>query len=126
MNEPQNHYTNGVLMTLAVMGTKWKPLILCHLVDGPQRPADLKRAVQGISSKVLTDQIRELERDGIITRTIFNEVPPHVEYAISEYGQSLVPILGVMANWGEARIDFLKQSGVAVDLTYTDHEKYEL
>ena len=59
MNEPQNHYTNGVLMTLAVMVTKWKSLILCHLVDGPQRPADLKRAVQGISSKVLTDQLRD-------------------------------------------------------------------
>lgn len=108
-------------MTLAVMGIKWKPLILYHLVAGPQRPADLKRAVQGISSKVLMDQLRELERDEIITRTIFNEVSPHVEYAISEYGQSLVPILGVMANWGEDRIAFLKQSGVAGALTYTDH-----
>lgn len=76
MNEPQKNYTNGVLMTLSVIGMKWKPLILCHLVAGPQRPAELKRVVQGISAKVLTDQLRELERDGIITRKVFNEVPP--------------------------------------------------
>ena len=81
MNEPQKNYTNGVLMTLSVIGMKWKPLILCHLVARPQRPAELKRVVQGISAKVLTDQLRELERDGIITRKVFNEVPPHVEYA---------------------------------------------
>lgn len=126
MNEPQKNYTNGVLMTLSVIGMKWKPLILCHLVAGPQRPAELKRVVQGIPAKVLTDQLRELERDGIITRKVFNEVPPHVEYAISAYGKSLVSVLGTMAKWGEDRIDFLQSNGDDVQLDYRDHEKYDI
>lgn len=126
MNNTKKTYTNGVLMTLSVIGMKWKPLILCHLVDGPKRTAELKRAVQGITSKVLTDQLRELERDGIIIRKVFNEVPPHVEYSISEYGKSLVSILGVMSQWGEERIAFLNQNGDNVQLDYMDHEKYDI
>lgn len=75
MNEPQKNYTNGVLMTLSVIGMKWKPWILCHLVAGPQRPAELKRVVQGIPAKVLTDQLRELERDASLLEKFLTKYP---------------------------------------------------
>lgn len=124
MNEKKKTYKNGVLMTLSVMGNKWKPLILCHLLDGPMRPAEIKRIVNGISPKVLTEQLRQLERDGIIIRKVFNEVPPHVEYSITKYGKSLTKVLGVMAKWGEERIDILNSQGENIELMFSDYEKY--
>ena len=126
MADKQSTYKNGVLITLSVMGNKWKPLILCHLIDGSKRTSEIKAAVPGISSKVLTDQLRQLEEDGIINRKIFNEVPPHVEYSISDYGKTLIPVLNYMAEWGEKRIEFLKDNGKDIKLDFTDHEKYNI
>lgn len=117
-------YRNGVLMTLSVMGNKWKPLILCHLIDGPMRPAAIKKTVTGISPKVLTEQLRQLETEGIIFRKVFNEVPPHVEYSITEYGKTLGPVLAVMAEWGETQIDILNKLGNDISLDFVDHTKY--
>ncbi len=89
-----------VATTVQLIGNKWKLLILRNLLDRPWRFNELLRSIPGISQKVLTDNLRTLEKDGIITRTVFPEVPPRVEYALSELGNSLRPILQAMRVWG--------------------------
>ena len=89
-----------VATTVQLIGNKWKLLILRNLLDRPWRFNELLRSIPGISQKVLTDNLRALEKDGIITRTVFPEVPPRVEYALSELGNSLRPILQAMRAWG--------------------------
>lgn len=90
-----------VAMTVQLIGTKWKLLILRNLLTRPWRFNELQRSLEGISQKVLTDSLRSMEADGIITRTVYPEVPPRVEYALTEMGQSLRPILDAMKDWGE-------------------------
>ena len=82
-------------------GNKWKRLIIRNLLDRPWRFNELQKNLEGISQKVLTDSLRSMEADGIITRTVYPEVPPRVEYALSELGESLKPILDAMRAWGE-------------------------
>ena len=89
-----------VATTVQLIWNKWKLLILRNLLDRPWRFNELLRSIPGISQKVLTDNLRALEKDGIITRTVFPEVPPRVEYALSELGNSLRPILQAMRVWG--------------------------
>lgn len=91
-----------VATTVALIGSKWKLLIIRNLLARPWRFNELKKALEGISQKVLTDSLRSMEADGIITRTIYPEVPPRVEYALTELGESLKPILDSMRAWGEA------------------------
>lgn len=91
-----------VATTVALIGSKWKLLIIRNLLQRPWRFNELKRDLEGISQKVLTDSLRSMEADGLITRTVFPEVPPRVEYALSELGQSLKPILDSMVDWGNA------------------------
>jgi len=91
-----------VATTVALIGSKWKLLIIRNLLQRPWRFNELKRELEGISQKVLTDSLRSMESDGLITRTVFPEVPPRVEYALSELGQSLKPILNSMVDWGNA------------------------
>jgi len=83
-----------------LIGTKWKPLILFHLLDGGLRSGMLQRKIEGISNKMFTQTVRELEKDGLITRTIFPVVPPKVEYKLSKRGQSLETILRSLDKWG--------------------------
>ena len=90
-----------VAMTVQLIGTNWKLLILRNLLTRPWRFNELQRSLEGISQKVLTDSLRSMEADGIITRTVYPEVPPRVEYALTEMGQSLRPILDAMKDWGE-------------------------
>jgi DNA-binding HxlR family transcriptional regulator len=90
-----------VTITLAVLGGKWKPLILYHLDKGPVRFNELTRRMAGITEKMLTQQLREMERDGLITRKVYPEVPPRVEYSLSAYGRTLQPILNAMCEWGD-------------------------
>ena len=90
-----------VATTVALIGSKWKLLILRNLLARPWRFNELKKDLQGISQKVLTDSLRSLEEDGIVTRTVYPEVPPRVEYALSDLGQSLRPIIEAMAEWGQ-------------------------
>ncbi|MEM7549518.1 MAG: helix-turn-helix domain-containing protein [Bacteroidota bacterium] len=95
-----------VITTLNVIGGKWKPAILWELQQKDVcRFGALKRSVEGITQKMLTQQLRELEADGIIQRKVYAEVPPRVEYQITEYGKSLRPILDEMAKWGFKHID---------------------
>ena len=89
-----------VATTVELIGSKWKLLIIRNLLVRPWRFNELKKDLAGISQKVLTDNLRSLESDGIITRTVYPEVPPRVEYALSELGQTLKPILDSMAEWG--------------------------
>ena len=89
-----------VATTVELIGSKWKLLNIRNLLVRPWRFNELKKDLAGISQKVLTDNLRSLESDGIITRTVYPEVPPRVEYALSELGQTLKPILDSMAEWG--------------------------
>lgn len=89
-----------VATTLMLIGNKWKIFIIQQLMDRPFRFSELHRAIPGISEKVLTDNLRAMEKDGIITRTVFPEVPPRTEYALSELGDTMRPIIESMATWG--------------------------
>ncbi len=89
-----------VAATLEVIGGKWKPLILFHLRDRPMRFSELRRVVPQATQKMLTQQLRDLERDGIIHRKVHAVVPPKVEYSLSDYGQTLKPLLALMCDWG--------------------------
>ena len=91
-----------VATTVALIGSKWKLLIIRNLLARPWRFNELKKDLEGISQKVLTDSLRSMEADGIITRTVYPEVPPRVEYALTDLGKSLKPILDSMRAWGEA------------------------
>lgn len=89
-----------VATTVQLIGNKWKLLILRNLLVRPWRFNELMKSLDGISQKVLTDSLRSMESDGIITRTVYPEVPPRVEYALSELGESMRPILDAMQAWG--------------------------
>ncbi|MBC6130022.1 winged helix-turn-helix transcriptional regulator [Listeria booriae] len=98
-------YNISVEATLEVIGGKWKCVILCHLTHGKKRTSELKRLIPSITQKMLTQQLRELEHDGIINRIVYNQVPPKVEYELSEYGKSLESILTSLCNWGDVHIE---------------------
>ena len=87
--------------TLSLIGDKWKVLILRDLMPGTKRFGELKKSIGNVSQKVLTAQLRDMERSGLLTRTVYAEVPPRVEYTLTELGQSLSPILDAMRVWGE-------------------------
>lgn len=89
-----------VATTVQLIGSKWKLLILRNLLMRPWCFIELQKNLEGISQKVLTDSLRSMEADGIITRTIYPEVPPRVEYALSELGESMRPIINAMEQWG--------------------------
>jgi DNA-binding HxlR family transcriptional regulator len=89
-------------LTLAVIGGKWKLIILWHLgLEGTKRFSELKKLIPNITQKMLTNQLRELEEDQLIHRKVYPEVPPRVEYSLSDYGESLMPVLQMMYDWGK-------------------------
>lgn len=88
--------------TLTLIGDKWKVLILRDLMDGTKRFGELKKSIGSVSQKVLTAQLRAMEESGLVTRKVYAEVPPRVEYTLTETGYSLQPILEAMQSWGEA------------------------
>ena len=89
-----------VATTVQLIGSKWKILIIRNLMGRPWRFNELKKDLDGISQKVLTDSLRSMEEDGIVTRTVYPEVPPRVEYDLSELGESMRPIIKAMEIWG--------------------------
>lgn len=93
-------YHCPVEAALDVIGGKWKPLILWALGDNVLRFNELQKGLPGVNTKMLTKQLRELEEDGVITRKVYPEVPPRVEYAITDFGRTLIPILQALCNWG--------------------------
>ena len=90
-----------VTFTLSIIGGKWKPIILFLISKGGNRFGILQRGIDGISKQMLTKQLRELEADGILERKIYAEIPPRVEYFVTDLGQSLMPVIGSMKKWGE-------------------------
>ncbi|MCC8111683.1 MAG: helix-turn-helix transcriptional regulator [Ruminococcus sp.] len=91
-----------VATTVGLIGSKWKLLIMRNLLVRPWRFNELQKDLTGISQKVLTDSLRSMESDGIVTRTVYPEVPPRVEYALSELGESMRPIIKSMEAWGKS------------------------
>lgn len=89
-----------VATTMQLIGSKWKILIIRNLMGRPWCFSEMKKDLDGISQKVLTDSLRSMEEDGIVTRTVYPEVPPRVEYALSELGESMRPIIKAMEIWG--------------------------
>lgn len=89
-----------VATTVQLIGNKWKLLIIRNLLERPWRFNELHKNLEGISQKVLTDSLRQMEADGIVSRTVYPEVPPRVEYALSALGESMRPILDCMKEWG--------------------------
>ncbi len=87
--------------TLMLIGDKWKVLILRDLMPGTKRFGELKKSIGSVSQKVLTAQLRDMEKSGLISRKVYAEVPPRVEYSLTPLGQSLKPILDQMVKWGE-------------------------
>jgi DNA-binding HxlR family transcriptional regulator len=92
----------GVETTLSVIGGRWKVLILFRLVDGTLRFSELRRLLPGVTQRMLTLHVRELERDGLIHREVYREIPPKVEYSLTPAGRSLEPVLRLMSEWGHA------------------------
>ena len=86
--------------TLSLIGDKWKVLILRDLMDGTKRFGELKKSIGSVSQKVLTAQLRAMEENGLVNRTVYAEVPPRVEYSLTEIGHSLKPIIDAMMDWG--------------------------
>ena len=93
--------TCPVETTLMLIGDKWKVLILRDLMDGTKRFGELKKSIGSVSQKVLTAQLRDMEEKGLVSRKVYAEVPPRVEYSLTELGKSLSPILDAMREWGE-------------------------
>ncbi len=90
--------------TLKIIGGKWKLLILWHLKDGGKRFSELKRMIPEITEKMLIQQLRELEKDEIVNRNVQSDVPPKVEYSFTAYGESLIPVLKPLCDWGQEHL----------------------
>jgi DNA-binding HxlR family transcriptional regulator len=102
-------FSCGLDATLRVIAGKWKPLIIYFLIQGPNRYGELKRAVRGVSDKMLIQQLKELEADGIVTRNDYREVPPRVDYTLTPLGHSLAEALTPLCNWGSENMDTVAQ-----------------
>lgn len=111
-------YHIAVEATLDVIGGKWKPIILCHLGGNVMRTSELCRAIPNISQRVLTRQLRELEQDNIVNRKVYNQIPPKVEYSLTDEGRSLRNILVNMSNWGNERV--AREQGEGSDVQILD------
>src|SRR5271155_1194974 len=95
-----DHTNCAVKLTASIIGGKWKPSLLFHLEGRTRRFCELQRLIPGLTKKMLTQHLRELERDGIVHRKVYAEVPPRVEYSLTRHGESLKPILKLMSAWG--------------------------
>lgn len=97
----QQTTTCPVEVTLSIIGGKWKPMIVWYLLGGTRRFGELRRLIPGATQQMLTMQLRELEQDGVLQRKVYAQVPPKVEYSLTDLGHSLKPLLLQMAEWGE-------------------------
>lgn len=108
MTSDLRHYRCAVEATVDVAGGRWKPPLLFHLLQGTKRFGELRRLVPGVTQRSLTLQLRQLEEDGIVQRQVYAEVPPRVEYSLTEFGRTLGPVLEAMKLWGDS---FIARSG---------------
>ncbi|SHF14958.1 transcriptional regulator, HxlR family [Seinonella peptonophila] len=100
-DKTKSKYQNGIEITLDIIGGKWKSVILYHLMTGKKRTHELRKLIPNITQKMLTKQLRELESDGMIIRISYHQIPPKVEYQLSEYAWSLKETLDQFCRWGE-------------------------
>ncbi|MBS2968677.1 winged helix-turn-helix transcriptional regulator [Metabacillus sp. KIGAM252] len=119
-------YNIPVEAALEVIGGKWKVVILCHLIKAKRRTGELKRLMPGITQKMLTQQLRELEDDGAIERKVYNQVPPKVEYFLTDYGWSLKEILDSLCAWGEQHIERVYPDKSEVLMTETEQDELHI
>ncbi|GKQ42966.1 transcriptional regulator [Companilactobacillus sp. RD055328] len=112
----KKNYDHSIGVTVDIIGGKWKPLILCQLGNGVMRTGELKKQIPNISQKMLTQHLRELEEDGIITRNIYSQIPPKVEYELTDAGRSLQEVLIAMSQWGVTRIKEINETGKNITL----------
>ena len=105
MQEDEKIYNTAVEATLEVIGGKWKPVILFHLTFGKKRNGELMQLLPSMSQKMLTQQLGQLVKDGVVSRISYDQVPPKVEYELTDYGWSLRDLLHFMCKWGDAHID---------------------
>ncbi|WP_417830211.1 winged helix-turn-helix transcriptional regulator [Thalassospira sp.] len=103
----------GLDAALRVIGGKWKPLILFFLAKEPRRYGELKRCVRGVSDKMLIQHLKELENDGVVVRTDYQEIPPRVLYELSPFGFSLADALVPLCSWGEEHADIIEKNLIA-------------
>jgi DNA-binding HxlR family transcriptional regulator len=108
MESSQHSGPSVVQTTIKVLGGKWKLLILWHLKDQPKRYNELKRLIPDVTEKMLIQQLRELEADGVIGRKTLTEVPLKVEYAFTEYGQTLKPVIETLCEWGQQHLERIR------------------
>lgn len=113
-------YNIGAEATMEIIGGKWKTIILCHLRHQTMRTSELKRAIPNITQKMLTQQLRELEDAQVVTRTVYEVVPPKVEYQLTAYGESLGTVLDAICSWGENNVDRRAAQGEAVTVLQRD------
>src|SRR5437763_595097 len=107
--QPARQYNCPVEAALDVIGGKWKVLIICWLKEGVHRFRELRRRIPGVSERMLTQQLRELERDGIVHRKVFPEVPPKVEYSLTDFGETLRPLMVLLNEWGQKHLKRIAQ-----------------
>ena len=104
---PAHQFRCDVEATLSVIGGKWKIMLIWFLIDGERRFSAFRRQFPDISQTVLTQQLRELEADGIVHREVFREVPPKVEYSLTAFGRSLLPVMSAIDGWGRDNVERL-------------------
>lgn len=114
------HYQCPVEATLDVIGGKWKPIILWQLKAEKLRFSGLQQSMQGISPKMLTKQLRELEEAGLVLREVYPEIPPRVEYSLTEFGKTVLPVLDALCEWGSKYLERECASGKDEDLKVAD------
>lgn len=119
MDNNTNEYNCPVDTTLKMIGGKYKALILWHLIDATLRFGELRRVIPQATPKMLTQQLRELEQDRLIVRTVYPVVPPKVEYSLSDLGKSIRPILSAMYHWGA---DYLNANNIKICCSMTMHK----
>jgi DNA-binding HxlR family transcriptional regulator len=116
-------FTCGLDATLRVISGKWKPLILYFLLQGPNRYGELKRAIRDVSDKVLIQQLKELEADGVLLRTDYKEVPPRVDYTLTPLGSSLAQALVPLCTWGTENMQEMQRIFAERDTWLTDRQR---
>lgn len=104
-------YDYAAYVTLNIIGGKWSPLILCHLRKGTIRFCEFPKLIPGLTQKMLTKHLRDLENNGLVRRVVYPEIPPKVEYTLTSHGESLIPVLDLLDRWGKEHIEARKVRG---------------
>lgn len=118
MQKRKTDFSCGADVTSSVIGGKWKLQILFHLMDNTIRFNEFRRLIPGITQRMLTLQLRELEEDGIVHRKVYNQIPPKVEYSLTDLGDTLIPLVRAMCDWGT-----INRATIVENRTTTEHEK---